>query len=239
MKEFEESGTGATASVRRVGTILAGVVVAAVIVFSLGVMVGKRVTGGGQALSEPPSALPTENLRPRPPRTAEKKSESRPATKAQGAKSGKDPLPSEKLTFFDTLSGDKAAAPPVLPKEKAPPAKKADLEKKAAPKKETPKKAASPPPKKRAASPEARVMAMAGPGQFYVQVASTTNSSWAADLVKRLAKKGLDAKSTTVMLKGKSWYRVRVGTFPDRETAQKALGILKGTGQDGMVVRGD
>ncbi|MFC1657519.1 hypothetical protein ACFL2P_02995, partial [Candidatus Moduliflexota bacterium] len=165
MKEFEESGTGATASVRRVGTILAVVVVAAVIVFSLGVMVGKRVTGGGQA-SEPPSALPTENLRPRPSQEAGKKAESRPAPEAQGAKSGKDPLSSEKLTFFDTLSGDKAAAPPVLPKEKAPPVKKADLEKKAAP----------PPPKKRAASPEARVMAMAGPGQYYVQVASTTNS---------------------------------------------------------------
>ena len=143
MKEFEESGTGATASVRRVGTILAVVVVAAVIVFSLGVMVGKRVTGGGQALSEPPSALPTETLRPRPSQKAEKKAESRPAPEAQGAKSGKDPLSSEKLTFFDTLSGDKAAAPPALPKEKAPPVKKADLEKKAAP----------PPPKKRAASP--------------------------------------------------------------------------------------
>ena len=245
MKEFEESATGGAASVRRVGAVLAVVVVAAVIVFSLGVMVGKRVTGGGQALSEPPASLPTENLRPRPPEKKAGKSESAPSPAAKPAAGGGEAGTAEKLTFFDTLSGDKPAPPPALPKEKEPAVRKAVVEKKAEPakppppKKPEPEPKPKPKPKKAEKSPGERVMAMTGSGQHYVQVASTTNRGWADDLVKRLAKKGLEAESTTVMLKGKSWYRVRIGSFPDQATAQKALGILKGIGQDGMVVRGD
>jgi cell division septation protein DedD len=239
MRDLEEAVGGTNASVRKVGTILAVVVMAAVVVFSLGVMVGKRVTGNVGMPSDPPSALPTENLRPRPP--AEKMSS---GTTKVAKKTSREAEVSGKLTFFDTLSGDKAAAPPSLPKE-APAVKKAPLpaEKPAAPKAAPPKKpppppkkVASPPSKPAAGDPGARVMRLTGKGDFAVQVASTTNSSWANELVRRLKKKGVTARASAVTLKGKLWYRIRVGSFSSRENASKALKILKEMGHDGMVV---
>jgi septal ring-binding cell division protein DamX len=238
MRDLEEAVAGTNASVRKVGTILAVVVMAAVVVFSLGVMVGKRVTGNVSIPSDPPSALPTENLRPRPP--AEKASQG--ATKPL-KKTSREPVASEKLTFFDTLSGDKAAAPPSLPKE-TPVVKKAPLpvKKPVAPKAEPAKKSppppkkAAPPPSKAAGDPGARVMSLTGKGDFAVQVASTTNSSWANELVRRLKKNGVTASASAVTLKGKLWYRIRVASFSSRESANKALKILKEMGHDGMVV---
>jgi DedD protein len=239
MRDLEEAVAGTNASVRKVGTILAIVVMAAVVVFSLGVMVGKRVTGNVSVPSDPPSALPTENLRPRPP--VEKAS---PGATQPVKKTGREPEASGKLTFFDTLSGDKAAAPPALPKE--PPAvKKAPLPaaKPAAPRAEPPKKpppppkkAVPPPSKPAAGDPGVRVMSLTGKGDFAVQVASTTNSSWANELVRRLENNGVTARASAVTLKGKLWYRIRVGSFSDRENANKALKILKEMGHDGMVV---
>ena len=121
MKEFEESGAGRSPSVEKVGTILAVVVVAAVVVFSLGVMVGKRVTGIMPALSEPPSTLPTEGLKPLAQRPEEKPVKSPAKPQPKTAESAGEPLSSEKLTFFETLSSDKATVPPPLP---APPQSK-------------------------------------------------------------------------------------------------------------------
>jgi cell division septation protein DedD len=238
MRDLEEAVAGTNTSVRKVGTILAVVVMAAVVVFSLGVMVGKRVTGNVSLPSDPPAALPTENLRPRPP--AEKVS---PGATKTAKKTSREPEASGKLTFFDTLSGDKAAAPPSLPKEapavkKAPlPAEKPPAPKAAAPKKPPPPpKKAAPPPKPAAGDPGARITSLTGKGDFAVQVASTTNSSWANELVRRLKKKGVTASASAVTLKGKLWYRIRVGSFSSRESANKALKILKEMGHDGMVV---
>jgi len=241
MKEFEESGAGRSPSVEKVGTILAVVVVAAVVVFSLGVMVGKRVTGIMPALSEPPSTLPTEGLKPLAQRPEEKPVKSPAKPQPKTAESAGEPLSSEKLTFFETLSSDKATVPPPLP---APPPKvKTAVARKPEPPPKKAETAEEPPPKPRqktaAQNPGAEVMSLRGPGQYYVQVASTTKQAWAGDLVRRLKKRGVEARSTTVTLKGKRWYRIRVGTFPDRDAARQAMKVLKGMGQDGMVVRGD
>lgn len=241
MKELEDSGAGRSPSVGKVGTILAVVVVAAVVVFSLGVMVGKRVTGIMPALSEPPATLPTEGLKPLARRPEEKPVKIPPAPTQKTAKTAGEPLPSEKLTFFETLSSDKAAVPPPLPaphpKEKTAVARKPEPP----PKKVESAEKPAPEPRQKTAvkNPGAEVMALRGPGPYYVQVASTTKQDWAGDLVRRLRKRGVEAGSTTVTLKGTRWYRIRVGTFPDRDAARQALKVLKGMGQDGMVVRSD
>jgi septal ring-binding cell division protein DamX len=222
MKQFEEGTEGSAASVRRVGLILAGVVLGAVAVFSLGVMVGQRVTESVPSLGEPPPSVPMETLVPPTAPAPEKK------VAAEGtAPSG------DKLTFFDTLSGEKASPPPSLPK--TPPPKSAPA---AAP---TPaaKPAPAPAAKPAAASPAERVNALRSSGSWYVQVASTTSSQGANDLVARLKKKGVKAVSTPVTLKGKQWYRVRIGTFPDKNSANQARKILKQNMKiDGLVMGG-
>jgi DedD protein len=227
MKQFEEGTEGSAASVRRVGLILAGVVLGAVAVFSLGVMVGQRVTESVPSLGEPPPSVPMETLVP----------PAAPAPEKKAAAEGTAP-PGDKLTFFDTLSGEKASAPPSLPKTPPPkpaPPKSAPA---AAP---TPaaKSAPAPAAKPAAASPAERVNALRGSGSWYVQVASTTSSQGANDLVARLKKKGVKAVSTPVTLKGKQWYRVRIGTFPDKNSANQARKILKQNMKiDGLVMGG-
>ncbi len=243
MKGFEGNASGSQASVHRVGVILGAVVVSAVVIFSLGVMVGRRVTDTVGTVEKPPPALPTETL-VRPSYDS--------ADKGSGAEGPAREGQEEKLTFFDTLSSEKAT-PPALPKKpdpepaapaevKAPPpaaaggesgkaAREAD-----APQRPLPKE----PPKTAAASPPQQVKSLMGSGRHYVQVSSTTNRQWANDLVRKLGTKGIPTDSVPVTIKGKQWYRIRVGSFPDRASAQKAQGILKQSmGLDGMVVTVD
>jgi DamX protein len=222
MKQFEEGTEESAASVRRVGLILAGVVLGAVAVFSLGVMVGQRVTESVPSLGEPPPSVPMETLVPPAAPAPEKK------VAAEGtAPSG------DKLTFFDTLSGEKASAPPSLPKTPQPKSAPAAAPTPAA------KPAPAPAAKPAAASPAERVNALRGSGSWYVQVASTTSSQGANDFVARLKKKGIKAVSTPVTLKGKQWYRVRIGSFPDKDSANQARKILKQNMKiDGLVMGG-
>lgn len=234
MKDFEEGTEGSAASVRTVGMILAGVVLGAVAVFSLGVMVGQRVTESVPSFGEPPPSVPMETLVPPSARAPEKGAVGESAPPSSG----------EKLTFFDTLSGEKASSPPSLPK--TPPPKPATAPPKPAPApaaKPVPAPVASPAPapaaKAGATSPAETVNALRGNGSWYVQVASTTSRQGANDLVTRLKKKGVKAVSTPVTLKGKQWYRVRVGTFPDRNSANQAQKILKQKMKiDGLVMGG-
>jgi DedD protein len=201
-----------------VGALLAAVVVTAVVVFSLGVMVGKRVTGTVPLITEPPATLPTETLVPPPPPDLEK-----PTGEREEPPAAKE-IASEKLTFFDTLSADKPA-PPSLPKES--PAKV--------------KEPAKPPPApKSPRDPSQVIESLKGPGNYYVQVSSTTKRAWADDLVRKLKKKGISSTSTSVTLKGKKWYRIRIGTFADKGSARKAGAVLKEKMKlDTMVVTGD
>ena len=228
MKDFEEGTEGSAASVRRVGMILAGVVLGAVAVFSLGVMVGQRVTESVPSLGEPPSSVPMETLVPPAVPPPEKRAS------AEGT-----PAPAgDKLTFFDTLSGEKASSPPSLPK--APPPKPAPAPPKPAAE-ATPAPKSVPPPaaKPAAASPAEKVNALLGSGPWYVQVASTTSRQGASDFVTRLKKKGIKASFTPVTLKGKQWYRVRIGSFPDKNSASQARKILKEKLKiDGLVMGG-
>ncbi len=110
-----------------------------------------------------------------------------------------------------------AAAPPMAVKE--PPAVKSPS-------------ASSPPVKPPPAAPPP-----AAAGELTIQVASLKDPGDAARLVQTLQARGFAAYRVTGQITGKgTWYRVRVGAFKDRGTAQAVLERLKNQKFDGLVI---
>ena len=62
---------------------------------------------------------------------------------------------------------------------------------------------------------------------YTVQVASSQSEEKALSLINRLKAKDYPAYIEEVELKGKKWYRVRVGSFRDRIDAQRLVDKLK------------
>jgi cell division septation protein DedD len=60
-----------------------------------------------------------------------------------------------------------------------------------------------------------------------VQVNATTSSQQATDLVRALRGKGFDAYTVQTPMHGQTWYRVRVGRFPNRDKAKELEAKLK------------
>lgn len=226
MQDFEEHEGGTASSPRRVGLLLAAIVAVAVVLFSLGVMVGKKAQVPAPEMLEPPTALPTETLVPLSPGDLPVK----PARETEKGAAGEEASPAQKLTFFDRLSGEKADEP-ALPR----PVDKAPVAPPAAEKKPVAKPSMEPPP-----APASRIAALSSGGPWAVQVSSGTNRDWSDDYVGKLKKRGLEARSVSVMLDGKRWYRIRIGVFPDRATAKEARQLLEsGFDLKGNVVQGD
>ena len=233
MQDFEEHEAGTPTSPRRVGLLLAAVVAVAVVVFSLGVMVGKKARTPEPAALLPPAALPTETLVPLSPEDLPVKDDAPEVETTEG-----EPPASGKLTFFDRLSGEEAGEPklPKVPEEEKEDPKPLVVRK--------PKPAAEsappPPPKKAPLTPAEQIAKLSSGGRWAVQVSSGTNRAWSDDYVKKLSKRGLEARSVSVSLDGKQWYRIWVGSYPDRSTARKAQGILASRFDiKGNVVQGD
>ena len=224
----EALGTPGTSAVR-VGLTLGGIVLGAVVIFSLGVMEGSRVTELVPAPPPPPNALPTENLAPLPaaPRT--------PAA----------PIPPDKLTFYDRLSGVAPSAPVALPVDQ-PPAQglapaSAAAQAAPAPQALPPQAAVAAAPRKppvpvetaaRTTSPSksdpaAQIRKLAGKGRFTVQVAAVSDRSAAAEAAARVKRNGFDAVTVMASVKGKTFYRIRVGSYPTKEAAAQAAGIFR------------
>ena len=223
----------------RVGAVLAGIVLAAVLVFSLGVMTGKRITESAPDFPPAPAALPTAGIAPAP---------AAPATMPA-------PVPGENLTFYDRLSGAAPPPPTALPVGEAPPqaagpgaagtpsaASPAYATSTAAmPAVETTPPAPKLPPQTAKAGAEdtaARVRKLEGRGPYAVQVAAYTDRAAAAAAAARLKRQGFEVVTVTASSKGKTWHRLRVGSFPNREAAVKAAELLRtGLGMDASPVR--
>jgi cell division septation protein DedD len=93
-----------------------------------------------------------------------------------------------------------------------------------------------PAPVSKAAAPPKPPAAPAS-GRFSIQVASVQESQGAEKLVGELRKKGYQAYQVRSEVAGKGvWYRIRVGAFEDRGSAEKMLGRLKGEHYHGLVV---
>jgi cell division protein FtsN len=237
---LDSAGQPAGASPLRVGTALGGVVLAAVVVFGLGVMVGKRVTESVPVAAPPPAALPTETLAPQPIGAA-------PA------------IPPDQLTFYDRLSGaappatapvpqsatapppvaaqSRGAAPALAPAPAPAPAPAttttvAAQVQAAAPPAAKPAPKAAAPPAAPAPVAEARPAAIAeirkltGAGRFAVQLGASKDRAAADRTTASVRAQGLDATTSAVSIKGAVWYRTRAGTFPNQQAATKAAGLF-------------
>jgi len=219
-------------SALRVGLTLGGIVLAAVVIFGLGVLEGSRVAERVPEVAAPPSALPTETLQPQP---------SGPVTPATT-------LQPDKLTFYDRLSGVAPPAPVALPEapppvqalEPAPPAAQGAHTRQpeaqppagtavAAPRKTSPAAAAEAAartaiPAK--SEPAAQIRKLTGKGRFTVQVAAVSDRAAAAETAALIKRNGFDAVTVMASVRGKIWYRIRVGSFPNKSAATQAAGIF-------------
>jgi septal ring-binding cell division protein DamX len=212
-------------SMLRVGAALGGIVLAAVVIFGLGVMVGKRVAESGPAISPPPLALPTEAVPPVP---------AAPSAPAAA-------IPPESLTFYDRLSGVAPPPPLPLPEGQPPPQAGAPAPPETAP--PPPREAPAPQPQAAAPSPtakadaEAQIRKLAGKGRYSVQVAAVNDRADAEETAARIKRQGFEVVTVRASVKGKVWYRVRVGSFPSQQAAAQAAGIFRSAyGYDAMVV---
>ena len=175
---------------------------ASIIIFGLGMYVGKEIEARKTVRPEEP--LVKVPVKPPP----------QGGSATEGAKSKDD------LTFYNTLT-------------KTPESKQA-VETQAEEKKaeKTAKAAASRAEKvPAAAGPEIKAQAAEsgetnGKG-WSVQANAYPDSKSASDLVDRLKNKGYNAFVTEANVKGKVWYRVRVGRFGSREEAEKTAAALK------------
>ena len=220
-------------SALRVGLTLGGIVLAAVVIFGLGVLEGSRVAERVPEVAAPPSALPTETLQPQ----------------ASGPVTPPTPLQPDKLTFYDRLSGVAPPPAPVAPPEAQPPgqgltpappgAQGARVRQPEAP--SPPVTAVAAPRKTAAAAPTAtatrtalpsksdpatQIRKLTGKGRFSVQMAAVSERTAAAETAALVKRNGFDAVIVMASVKGKIYYRVRVGSFPNKPNAARAAEIF-------------
>jgi septal ring-binding cell division protein DamX len=137
-----------------------------------------------------------------------------PATAAKEPELEATPLPTEPVKKSDATAAKKAAAKsPVAPttRQKEP-------------------KAAEPV----ATAPAPRVSG--GSGSFAVQISSWPTKERAEALANSLSKKGYSAFVAEGDVNGKTWYRVRVGSYSAQADAGDAVAKLKNDGFDGAIV---
>ena len=241
------SAGGLTLSRRGLSLSILGLACLLIWVFILGVLVGRGAIFDFPAfkrleshLPEPGGDLPPPEVEVSPPPGAEQNPEDAP-----------------KLTFYEDLgrSRNKKEVLDLPPPPPPRPAKPAQPE--AAPAKPQPQPEPQPEPRpepgadtpaqrpvenpagvktveahKSDAPPPAR-----RPGEnFTVQVAAARTAPDADRAVARLKALGFDAYFYQVELKGRRYYRIRVGRFPEREQAQQELKKLEAKGYSQMFV---
>lgn len=219
-------------SALRVALTLGGIVLAAVVIFGLGVMEGSRVAERVPEVAAPPSALPTETLQPQP---------SPPVATAAAVQP-------ETLTFYDRLSGVAPPAPVPLPEAQPPvvqgltvappgpqgararqpeapshPAAAVAAPRKAATSAETTAKPAAP----SKSGPAAQIRKLTGKGRFTVQIAAVSDRAAAADTAALIKRNGFEPVTVMASVKGRLLYRIRVGSFPNKPAAAQAAKIFQ------------
>jgi DedD protein len=200
-----------------------GVLVILVLTFALGLLVGRQ-----WARPAPPVSSPSVS-------EAARKAATPPARRggiAAETMADRAPEPTEKLTFYQTLTEPLAAqgtsprpeprtvAIKPSPTPPAPPAPASTAPAAATP---APSVAALPPVQSKAAP--AAPAPTAGP-PWTIQVAAFKNRKQADDMRQQLASSGLEAYVAT-LAEGHARYRVRIGTFKSREEAAAAAERLR------------
>lgn len=235
---------------RQVALLFVLVLVILVLVFALGIIVGRglrspvtppAVAGaapaeeGGDVADGPPvdaAALPGDPV--------EGEGDGAPKLKFYGADaktpereaSAVAPTPADE----PAAQADPAAAAPAdaapAPELKGLPAEPAPVKTAAVKADKASEKAKAKPEAKPKAEPKKAAKADAKPkaagGKFTIQVSAFQSRSQADQLVSNLKNKGYDAYIAQAVIPGKGiWYRVRIGTFGSRDDAQKTANTLK------------
>jgi len=221
---------------RELYLIIAGLLLFAILVFILGVFVGRRIErsqahpvaaaemaspSGEKAEAGEPAAGP-EAGGPGAYPAGESEAALPPVPSAGKTAAGKDKM---QYTYYDSLvkgkgvgiqaqpgsrpesEPEKVATPPTAETEKPAPAPKAQKKTKAAPAKVAMKKAKS---------------AEADEGKYTIQISSFLERDQAQNLVRWLRERKYPAFLTTAEIPGKgTWHRVRVGRFTTKEAAAR------------------
>jgi len=196
---------------------------ASVIIFFLGVFTGKGIEERRIVkMEEPPVKIPIKPAAPGGPAgqggtTKDEMTFYNTLTKPMGAEPSTEPKPKETKQAEKTAKPESKESKPQT-KEASPAAK--SVEKKA---EKTPSPEAAPKPAQTVETAEAKE---SGKG-WTVQVNAFPDERSAKIWVDRLKNKGYNAYVTEVNVKGKIWYRVRVGQYGTREEAKKVEEVLK------------
>jgi len=189
-----------------------GFTIASVVIFFLGIMIGQGIEERKLLKKEGP--LVKIPVKP-------------PTRGSSGAPAARE---KEEMTFYDTLAKVPTGSQPPRPVFDPEAQTRRDATKEAKPV----EKAVKPPVKEtKAESPasaqKAQEQAEAEVKQaiWTVQVNAFPDEKPAQGLVKKLKDKGYDAYMVTRNIAGKTWYRVRVGSFATREEARELQEVLK------------
>jgi cell division septation protein DedD len=228
-----------TLDTRQMVFLIAGYCFLCVLVFALGIVVG-RATTPADTVAETQAPAPTQAVdqptKGRPELSTGSRIALMPASEpkhqtAQVPEFAFSPtLPespptskSDSPSVLAPARSKPAAAPEVTPGSE-PPAGPPKAEERREPEPRRPAVAAESKPKAAAAT---RVSLNQG-GDYTIQVSSFRSMEQASDLKGRLSKKGYAAYVQSVELSDKgTWHRVRVGNYHDKEGAERVAGDLR------------
>jgi DedD protein len=205
---------------RQLALLFAGGLLIFVLLFTLGVMVGRdwreweqsrelAVSSQQPELAQVEEEVVLPKLEEATPKDElSKKSISSSAEIASSPESPKE----VEYTFYETLPQKE----PAKMELEAPPGKKEKEEEKKIVKKPSPKE-----------EPATTQPPLTAEGKYTVQVSSFTEREKATELVARLIKKKYPAYITSTQISQTTWYRVRIGRFASREEAEKFALTLK------------
>jgi cell division septation protein DedD len=173
---------------------------------------------------EPPAPAPTVGLnlavRPAPSgRRADAAEESSPRPTAQlprdrPSPTAEAPLPTAAVRVRPTAAPPVRAQPTAVPGIRVKPTA-------------TPQVRATPVPAPTARAEASRTMLGGARGTWSVQVNATKDAFTARTIVQDLRRRGFNAYTVDVKLRGELWYRVRVGRFATLQEANEAIGKLR------------
>ncbi len=210
---------------RQLALLFAGGLLIFVLLFTLGVMVGRDWRKWEQsrkpALSSEQAGLARveeeglseEDVLPTlEEATPEGKLSKESISSSAEIASSSERLKEEEYTFYETLPQKE----PAKTKLKIPPGEKEGEGEKKDVKESAPKKELA-----------TTYPSSLGEGKYTIQVSSFTEREKATKLVTELIRKKYPAYITSTQISQKTWYRVRVGQFASREEAQKFALTLK------------
>jgi cell division septation protein DedD len=235
----ETRGYAFTLDTRHIVFLIAGYCFLCVLVFALGVVVGR-------ATSQPEATAESENSAASLPHEQPTKGQPTPSASSriplipaaepkkpalQGPEFAFSPtLPESALTHkSDSLSGTTPPRPrpapaPDLASSNEPPTMETMAEDKREPEPRRPAATAE----DKSKTPTATRVSLSQGGDYTVQVGSSRSLEQATELKGRLSKKGYGAYVQSVELSDKgTWHRVRVGNYRDKEGAERVASDIR------------